>query len=151
MLRHAENGSITEKPGVLEKVGRHGDRLVDFLWQNRKLLLKDEWLVAVLKDGEAYLDGTRTLPLPGETPTAAPASGSWQPVRLAPGEEDELRDISRASIYAAGGLGIAAGLVGLGMIWLKRTVRIRRGNHPPMVKENESSDPPGGGPVRPDS
>ncbi len=49
------------KPEIMSVVSKHGDRAVDFLWENRNTLAGGAALTAFLVNPEPFLNGTRDI------------------------------------------------------------------------------------------
>jgi hypothetical protein len=82
LMESIEDGAITRRPGVLEQVGRHGDRLVRFLWNHRRKFASTATLATVLRDVTAYLDGSKSI-------SPATDDGTTELTVLAPPERME--------------------------------------------------------------
>ena len=61
MLLDGELAQAGRHPEVLGVVAKHGDRAVNFLWQNKGALAGGAALAAFLADPEPFLNGTRDL------------------------------------------------------------------------------------------
>jgi len=61
MLEEGELAKIGRTEALLEAVGKHGDRAMDFVWRNKGALAVGTSLVAFLANPEPFLDGTTKL------------------------------------------------------------------------------------------
>jgi hypothetical protein len=61
MLMEGELASAGRHPELLGVVAKHGDRAVNFLWQNKATLAGGATLAAFLADPEPFLTGTRDI------------------------------------------------------------------------------------------
>jgi len=74
---------IGRSPELLDVIGRHGDRAMDFIWKHKGALTVSAVLASFLADPEPYLNGSRQL---AEHATEAVAEAAVKPLAELPGK-----------------------------------------------------------------